>query len=245
MSPDLFEVLKFTLKARRMTYASLAARLHLSEPTVKRIFAERDCKMSRLDEICAVLGLTLEDLVAEAARIEVQPTDLSRQVEARLADDRPAFHLFLLLLDGMTADTVQAHYALSDTALFDIARRLETLGLVDVLPGGALRLRVQAPVRFRRDGPLHRGLMDLNMAFLRATFLRPDGPQSAFGTQTRQVSGATARHMVSRLRDLEAELSDLARRDQLTHAPDALHTYKLTTAWAPISFVDLLALDTP
>ncbi|MEJ6395816.1 helix-turn-helix transcriptional regulator [Gymnodinialimonas sp. 2305UL16-5] len=243
MQSELFDLLRTVLKARGLTYAALAKRLDLSEPTIKRIFAERDCKLSRMTAICSVLDLTLDDLVAEANRVEVTPVSLGDRIEARLADDRPAFHLFLLLLDGMTSEAIQNHYGLDDLALFAIGRRLEKLSLVEVMPGGRLRLNMQGPVEFRRDGPLHRTLLDLNMNFLRATYLDQYTEHSAFLTQSRRVSAKTARHMLTQLRALRAELSDLARKDQLTQPDAALHSYKLSLAWSPVAFSELLDLD--
>jgi DNA-binding Xre family transcriptional regulator len=243
MQTELFELLKTILKARGITYGALAVRLSLSEPTIKRIFAERDCKMSRMTEICTALDLTLDDLVTEANRIEVTPTHLGDRLEAQLAEDRPAFHLFLLLLDGLPLKAVQAHYALDESAAFALARRLEKLGLVDVMPHDRIRLTVQAPVHFRRDGPLHQKLLQLNMDFLRATYLKQDTDHSAFLTQTRRMTQKTAQHILKRLRDVQVELSDLARKDQLTQPDVALESYKLGIALSPISFSDLLDLD--
>ncbi len=73
MQAELFELLKSVLKARRMTYAGLAKRLGLSEPTIKRIFAERDCKLSRMNEICAALELTFDDMVSEVNHYRLTP----------------------------------------------------------------------------------------------------------------------------------------------------------------------------
>jgi DNA-binding Xre family transcriptional regulator len=54
MRGDTFKILQGVLKARGMTYADLASRMEISEPTVKRIFAGHDCKLSRLLEICEI-----------------------------------------------------------------------------------------------------------------------------------------------------------------------------------------------
>ncbi len=243
MQSELFELLKTVLKARGVTYGMLAERLTLSEPTIKRIFAERDCKLSRMTEICSALDLSLEDLVAEANRIEVRPLQLGDRLEAQLGDDRPAFHLFLLLLDGMTPENVQKHYLLDEKAVFALGRRLEKLGLVEMMPNNRIRLSVQGPVQFRRDGPLHQRLLKLNMDFLRATYLEHDTDHSAFLTQTRRMTQKTARHILKRLREVQIELSDLARKDQLTQPNDALDSYKLGIALSPISFSDLLVLE--
>lgn len=242
MQAELFELLKSVLKARRMTYAALADLLGLSEPTIKRIFAERDCKLSRMNEICAALGLTFDDLVAEVNRIEVQPRRLTDSQELSLAEDRPAFHLFLLLLDDMTIDAIQQQYPLEKQSIFKLGMTLEKIGLAEVMPGNRIRLTVQSPVEFRREGPLHQALVTLNMAFLRSTYLAQDTEHSAYLTQTRRMTHKTAQHILARLRDVQIELSNLARRDQLTQPENVLRSFKVGIALSPIEFSELLSL---
>lgn len=241
MQAELFELLKSILKARRMTYADLARQLALSEPTIKRLFAEQDCKLSRMNEICTALDLTLDDLVAEANRVEVRPTQLTGVQEARLAEDRPAFSLFILLLDGMPLEAIQELYRLADLRIFELGTTLERLGLAEVMPGNRVRLTLQGPVEFRRDGPLHQTLVKLNMDFLRNTFLAQDTDHSAYLTQTRRMTRKTAQHILARLRDVQTELANLARRDQLTQANE-LRSYKLGIALSPVDFSELLSL---
>lgn len=243
MQAELFELLKTVLKARRMTYADLAELLGLSEPTIKRIFAERDCKLSRMNEFCTALGLTLDDLVAEANRVEVRTTQLTDSQEAKLSEDRPAFNLFLLLLDGMTVETIREHYQLKKQRIFKLGMSLEKIGLAEVMPGNRIRLTVQSPVEFRRDGPLHQALVNLNMAFFRSTYLAQDTEHSAYLTQTRRMTQRTAQHILARLRDVQVELSNLARRDQLTQPEDELRSFKIGIALSPIEFSDLLSLE--
>jgi DNA-binding Xre family transcriptional regulator/Mn-dependent DtxR family transcriptional regulator len=242
MQAEIFELLKSILKARGMTYADLARQLALSEPTIKRIFAERDCKLSRVNDICGALDLTLDDLVAEANRVEVRPTQLTGQQQAGLAEDRPAFVLFILLLDGMSREAIQDQYRLEDPKLFELGRKLEKLGLAEMMPGNRVRLTVQGPVEFRRDGPLHQTLVKLNMDFLRNTYVAQDTDHSAFLTQSRRMTRKTAQQILARLRDVQTELANLARRDQLTQAQDALHTYKLGIALSPVVFSELLSM---
>ncbi|MEP0943043.1 helix-turn-helix transcriptional regulator [Roseibium sp.] len=234
--------MKNILKARRITYAALADRLGLSEPTIKRIFAERDCKLSRMTEICAALDLTLDDLVAEANRVDLHPFPLGDRLETQLADDWPAFHLFLLLLDDMTETAIQEQYQMPTDKFFKLGMRLEKLGLAVVMPDNRFRLTVQAPVHFRRDGPLHQRLLKLNMDFLRTVYLAQDTEHSAYLTQTRRITRKTAHHILARLRDVQVELSNLARRDQLTQPDDALSSYKIGIALAPVVFSKLLSL---
>jgi DNA-binding Xre family transcriptional regulator len=242
MRAELFELLKSILKARGVTYADLARQLTLSEPTIKRIFSERDCKLSRMNEICTALDLTLDDLVAEANRVEVRPSQLSGVQEARLAEDRPAFSLFLLLLDGMPPEAIQEQCQLENLKILELGTTLERLGLAEVMPGNRIRLTIQGPVEFRRDGLLHQTLLKLNMDFLRNTYLAQDTDHSAYLTQTRRMTRKTAQHILTRLRDVQMELSNFARRDQLTQPKNALRSYKLGIALAPVAFSELLSL---
>ena len=58
----VFEALKMHLKARGMTYADVAKALKISEATVKRIFASKNCTLERLDEICQLVQVDLAEL---------------------------------------------------------------------------------------------------------------------------------------------------------------------------------------
>jgi uncharacterized protein (DUF2132 family) len=111
-----------------------------------------------------------------------------------------------------------------------------------MMPGNRVRLTVQGPVEFRRDGPLHQTLVKLNMDFLRNTYVAQDTDHSAFLTQSRRMTRKTAQQILARLRDVQTELANLARRDQLTQAQDALHTYKLGIALSPVVFSELLSM---
>lgn len=99
---------------------------------IKGIFAERDCKLSRMTQICAALDLTLDDLAAETTRVDLRPASLGDRQEAQLADDRPAFHLFLLLLDGRTVATILNQYQMAPAKVFDLGLRLEKIELANL-----------------------------------------------------------------------------------------------------------------
>ncbi|TIX35751.1 MAG: helix-turn-helix transcriptional regulator, partial [Mesorhizobium sp.] len=68
MNGLIFEALKRTLKAKGVTYRVLAERMGVSEPTVKRIFHERNCKLDRLMEICTAAGVELENVLGSMNR---------------------------------------------------------------------------------------------------------------------------------------------------------------------------------
>lgn len=243
MQTKIFETLKTVLRAHKITYAELARRLGTSEPTIKRVFAARDDKLSRILDICAALDLSFDDIIAQARRTEVAPMVLGDRVEAQLAADPSAFHVFILLRDGMSTTEIRRQFDLDADALFNLGRRLELLGLVDVLEAGRIRLRMEQPIQFRRDGPLHRSLMKLNLDFIQSVFLKQDSEDSGFLTQSRRISTHTARHMMREIRQLNRDLSEMARQDQLTLPSSELRSFKLCMAWSPVMFSRLLKIQ--
>ncbi len=58
----LIDALKRELKARSITYADLAARIDMSEASVKRMFAQKNFTLQRLDEILQATEISLRDL---------------------------------------------------------------------------------------------------------------------------------------------------------------------------------------
>ena len=59
---DLIRVLKAELKSAGITYAALAAQLGMAESSVKRMFAQGDMPLSRIDAICRVLRTDFAEL---------------------------------------------------------------------------------------------------------------------------------------------------------------------------------------
>lgn len=243
MRAEVFETLKGALRARNLTYADLAERIGCSEPTIKRIFANRDTKLSRLVEICDALDLRLDDIVAQAKRTDPSPVELSDQVELQLSEDPSAFHLFLLLREGLTAVEIAEQFDLTGDAVFNVGMRLERMGLVEVQKNDRLKLRNNGPIRFRRDGPLNRALAAINLKFVRRVFLAEDSDAAGFLTQSRHISDATARQVMQRIRDLTHEFKEMARQDQLTLPSASLQSRKLTVAFSAVDYAALLSIE--
>ncbi|MEM1344564.1 MAG: helix-turn-helix transcriptional regulator [Pseudomonadota bacterium] len=245
MRGDIFAVLRHVLRARSLTYADLAARLSVSEPTIKRLFAEGDCKLSRLQAICAALDLTLDDVLGRAERIRERASYLPLETEAALAADPSAFHVFLLLRDGIPQHEIAARFGLEGHDLFLLGRRLERLGLVEVMAGSRLRLAVEGLLSFRRHGPLGPLLRALNLRFVAEVIAREDGEATAFVTLSRRMLPDTAARACQELRAVGASIAEMARQDQLVAAEADLITVKLTAACAPVDFTDILTIERP
>ena len=163
---NLFGVLKQVLKTRGYTYAKLAGVMHCSELTVKRLFKEKDCKMSRLQEICAIVGMSLADLVDMQERMSSSAQYLPQATEQALADDPQIFVFLLLLVSWIDTKRIAIECKLSDAHIYQQLRALEKLGVIELQPDNKVKYRVSLPIRWRLDGPLNGLIKQANMRYI-------------------------------------------------------------------------------
>src|SRR4029079_11854184 len=90
-STFVFEGLKMHLKARGMTYADVARGLRISEPTVKRIFAPRNCDLRRLQALCEFVQVDLAELARGLPRTDRLINRLTHAQEEELPADPRLF----------------------------------------------------------------------------------------------------------------------------------------------------------
>ena len=93
------DALKQSLRARGMTYADLARRLGLSEPTVKRMFSRGTFTLARIEQILRVLDLELYEVARMSRGRAPRPVELSLEQETALARDERLLSVFWLVLN--------------------------------------------------------------------------------------------------------------------------------------------------
>lgn len=243
MSEGLFHRLQAALKAHGLTYAEVADRLGVSEVTIKRVFADKDCKLSRLAEICRVTGIDLHQLIDAEGQALPVPTPLSTRQSRALANNRTLLFLFLLLLNRYTPRQLMEIYALSEARLYLYLRELETLALIQLGPEMEAALCVAEPVDFSADQALAREIRQINQAFLGHTFDRKHQREHSFESLSRHLSAESAAIIRQDLADLATKLSRLAQRDALLTRKDALGGYKLTAGFGPVPFHELFSIE--
>lgn len=207
----LVEVLKKLLKARGATYRDLAKSLGLSEPSVKRLFAERTFTLQRLEQVCAFLEVDFFEVakLSRGAAVAVERMTVAQE-EALAADPRLLGLFYLAFNDWQLADILE-RYQLSRPEALKLLLKLDRLGLVDVLPGDALRLRVPKTVRLRPDGPIRRAHgKSVVSSFLQADFAESGG---RFRFEFRELSRASFELLQRRLDRIAAEFNELAELD--------------------------------
>jgi DNA-binding Xre family transcriptional regulator len=213
-SANIVAVLKRALRARGMTYAMLGRAIGLSEPSVKRVLSRGTLTLARLEAICRVLDLSVQDAarLAGTTRGEGDGQTLSDAQERGLAADFRLLACFHLLANGRTAREAGRRLEVDDHTLRRLLVRLDALGLLTLEPRWRVRLRVGPAIAWRANGPVrHLYETQVREEFMRASF---DGPSATLQFRSAELSEASCRVLQRRLDRLAAEFADLAELDR-------------------------------
>ena len=232
---SLVEALKKLLKARGATYRDLARALDLSEPSVKRLFSERTFTLERLEQVCAFLEIDFFELAKLARGAASAVEEMTLAQESGLAASPKLLGVFYLVFNDWKLADILERFVLQRAEAVKLLLQLDRLGLIELLPGDAVRLKVPKTVRLRPDGPIRRA----HGKSVVASFLQADFAQSGghFRFEFRELSKSSFELLRRRLDRVAAEFNDLAEldsylpSDQRTTIGMALGIRPWTMAW--------------
>lgn len=207
----LFDALRMHLKARGMTYADVARALKVSEPTVKRIFAGRNCTLKRLDEICEVLQLDLAELVRGMPRESRLVSQLTRAQEEELMSDPALLCMAACAMHQMRVEEIVRLYRFDEALCVRLLVRLERIGILHLHENNRIRLRLSRAFSWIPDGPMMRFVRTQAADFFDHAFQAP-------GETMRLVSvRLSSEGRVALLKQIEQVLQEYA----VQHSADA------------------------
>jgi transcriptional regulator with XRE-family HTH domain len=208
--------LKRALRARGITYAMLAKRISLSEPSVKRVLSRGSLSLPRLERICEAAGVSMEELLRPVSSSPHESSStLSAAQESALAADPRLLGCFYLLTNGYTPREVAAELEGDEMELRRWLVKLDNLHLVELRPRLGARLRVQAPISWREDGPIRKTYeQQVRDEFMRSGFLAQD---EALHFRSAELSEASRQVLQRKLARLTADFNELADLDR--HLP--------------------------
>ncbi|WP_261843013.1 helix-turn-helix domain-containing protein [Aliamphritea ceti] len=247
MSPEqelggLFSALRQVLKAQGIRYRDLASMLNTSEVTIKRLFQEQDCKMSRLLDICEAIGVSVADLLKLAEQAPSEPATLPLETEQVLAEQPGLFSCLILLLSGFDARAIGHYNQLSSADVYLYMRKLEKLQLVRIGVNDSVHLVVNMPIRWRLDGPLHQTLVEVNQAFIAQTISAQHQGDYPFYSTSRLFSPHSIRQLKDDIDKLYQRYQQQASLDQMFYPPEALEPFKMVTTMAPFNVPEFFAV---
>jgi DNA-binding Xre family transcriptional regulator len=210
-SAFLFDALKMHLKARGLTYADVARALKISEATVKRIFALKNCTVDRLDDICELLQVDLAELARGMPREDRLLHRLTQEQEAELMSDPALLLVAVSALNQMRVDEIVETYTLDEAQCVALLLRLERIGILELHENNRIRLRIARTFSWIPDGPIMRYVKSQTGDFFAHEF---NAPGELMRLISVRISGEA---QVALLRQLE----QIAREYNEQHNADA------------------------
>jgi transcriptional regulator with XRE-family HTH domain len=206
------EALKRAVRSRGLTYAELARRLGISEPTVKRLFSRGTFTLARIEQILGVLELELYDVARMSRGAPSGPAELTLEQEAALAKDERLLSVFWLVLNDWRFDEIAQEFTISRAELTLAFARLGRAALIDWGPGERARLKVPRDFQWRAAGPVKRAYGARVMEeLLRSRFA---GPHDLLRFEAREISAESAAVLRRKLERLATEFNELAEVDR-------------------------------
>lgn len=239
----VFDGLKMHLKAREMTYADVARALKISEATVKRIFATRNCTLERLDEICELLQVDLAELARSGPREDRLVNRLTPSQEEQLLADPALLLVAVCAIQQMRVEEMVELYALSEAKCVSLLMRLERLGILELHENNRIRLRLARTFAWNSDGPIMRYARSQTGDFFNHGF---DGPGEFMRMVTVRVSGEGRIALLRRLEQVAREYDEQHRADARLPLDQryALSVLLAVRYWEPALFKALRRRDT-
>lgn len=151
----IIDVLKKLLKEQGVTYLQVAQALALSEASVKRLFAERQFSLQRLDRVCALLGLEISDLVRRLEH-DMCIDALALEQEQELVSDSKLLLVAICALNRWSLRQMLENYALSEPEAISKLARLDRMGLIELLPGNRIKPLITHDFNWQKKGPIQR-----------------------------------------------------------------------------------------
>lgn len=208
----LVDTLKQALKAHGLTYRDVAGALGLSEASVKRLFADNNLSLHRLDQICQLMGMEITDLAALLGARHPKTEALSIAQEQEIADDVVLLLVAISVLNKITFDEILEHYEISKTELIRKLAHLDRLKIIELLPNNRIKLLISSRFKWQDDGPIQRFFQDkVGNEFFASRFAKDTEKLISMSGLLAAASNAQFQRKMIRLAE---EFADLQRDDE-------------------------------
>jgi DNA-binding Xre family transcriptional regulator len=206
---QLIETLKHALKAHKKTYADVADALQLSQASVKRLFAEKNLSLLRLEAVCQMVNMEISDLVQLMNQRAHRVTQLTRDQEAEIAGDRLLLLVTVCALNRWTLEEILAFFRITQTEAIRCLARLDRLKIIELLPGNRIKLLISPNFHWIENGPIQQ---------LFRSRLQEDFFNSSFSRSTEKLLVVNGMLSAKSNAELQKKMERLAREfDELNN----------------------------
>lgn len=214
----LVDNLKRELRARNITYASVAKHLGISEASVKRMFSQKEFTLSRLDAVCELAGIEFSDLARTLAAQDAVISQLTYEQEKEFVENHKLMLVALCTLNHWSFEQMISRYDIDAAECTRLLARLDRLKFIELMPNNRIRLLVSRAFAWIPDGPIQRLFKEQVQADFFAS--RFDGEQELMLLANGALSKPSISALLARLRKTAAEFSGMRSDDSALPATE-------------------------
>ena len=210
--PLMMQTLRRLLRGHGLTIRAIGERMAVSDATVKRWFQGQGLGADRLEDLCTLAGISLSEL---ADLTHSPPRELAHQLtlaqEQALTESTFLSFLFFMVMSGWPPRDLHDDFGVSMKQIEEQLKRLERLALIDRLPGGRVRSRVDRRVAWRR-GPMRQHFeQHMKRQFVEIDFGAPD---TIYTAETAKLSASGIARLEELLQRFRLDVQELADEDR-------------------------------
>jgi transcriptional regulator with XRE-family HTH domain len=187
----MIETLKDELKVKGIHYRDVAARLKVSEGTVKRYLRGRALTLAALQKMAEIVDLDLLSLASLAQRSSAAVRGLNKEQEEALSRSPLLRGALYFLGRGWTPAQFGTEFGVADR-VDGLLANLQTLGMIRKVSANSFKILARPPLDYRHAGMLTEHTLKRTRRFLTAIDLRDERCQWSF-SQARLAPGSEAR----------------------------------------------------
>ncbi len=211
-SDTVIQVLRRHLRHDGWTAARIAAALGIGEATAKRWLTGKALTLDRIEQLGALIGLTVAELVREAGDAKAGlAQELTLAQERALSTDSFLSFLFMTILGGITPDEVIQDFGVTKDVMDAALARLERLALIDRLRGGRARALVDRSLAFRKTPMRSTFEHHMKQQFVAMDFAAPD---AIYASEVIKLSDMGAAQLAELIEQHRRDVQALAERDR-------------------------------
>ena len=208
---DVCITLKGLLKQQQITYKALASQLAMSEANVKRMFSLKQFTLTRLEEICQILTISLSDLFVLVEQQKKKLSQLTAEQELELVNDVKLILVAACVRDGWSFDDIITHYQIDKFECIQLLAKLDRLKMIQLLPNNQYKVLIAQDFQWIPHGPLEQFMTKDGIATFLAT---PFTEENSFRFYIRGTYSQTSIDIIKRkLNQLKKEVALLNQED--------------------------------
>ncbi|MBY0239840.1 MAG: helix-turn-helix transcriptional regulator [Burkholderiaceae bacterium] len=236
----MIDALKRQLKAKGVTYAELGRRIGLSEPSVKRMFAQRSFTLARLEQVLDVVGMDFAELAQAATDAPQLISQLTYAQEEEIIGDTKLLVVAVAALNQIPVEEIVAVYRIGEAEAVKYLLRLDRIGFLTLLPNNRVKLLVSRTFSWIPNGPIQAWFRQEASGDYLAT--RFAGSHELMRLVSVMLSPRSTKALLERLKQVADEFSQ-QHQDDARLPYDQRHSITFLLAarpWMPEAFQALL-----